>query len=705
MLLKKDVNRLRKYRNFTKFYPRFFTVLLALLGLNVHFVQGQNLSAEQKPNSKAIAYFELPNSQLVYDITAYGADDEGLIACDSVLNSLLQSSNSDLKVIYFPKGKYKFNQSIRLNSHTILRGADADSTELLFDLKGKGHCIEVRGTSSGNYEYIDQTFAKGTNSLQVTSGVEPGEILMLSQNDSSWITSSWATNSVGQFVEVAEQVGGQLILKTSIRHDYFKSLNPRISRPNFVTNVGIENLKIRRSDATSSQTSNMFFQYATSCWVYGVYSDSCNFAHVTFDRCYKNLATGCHFENSFDYGGGGKGYGIVLQNTSSDHVVENNVLRHLRHSILLQAGANGNIVGYNYSREPFWEGTFFPSSFAGDLVLHGNYVYANLFEGNVVQNIVIDNSHGMNGPRNSFLRNRAEHAGIYMNASQVSDSQNFIGNEITSSGFQTHNGFRFPKGLYSLAGKGHIEYGNNHNGKMLPNTIEQLDASFYLNHAPNFWNINAAWPSIGFPNDLGAQKIPAQIRFEAGKLTVSRKVFEPVKKFEKLAAKQSNNTILLQWELQSASQHNVFEVREFDPIQNEYVRMGEVSQAQIQGSTAHYQFIDYAPQTGENSYRIIQKNAEGLNLFTEETSLDFKQTSSIHVANEIGTRTFWIEQGLGSSSLKIELYSTNGQMVKDFVLSGDEISQAFDLEGLKSGVYLLKIHTENRSSTQKIQLW
>ena len=70
-------------------------------------------------------------------------------------------------------------------------------------------------------------------------------------------------------------------------------------------------------------------------------------------------------------------------------------------------------------KDPFWTGTVLPSDAAGDLVLHGNYPYANLFEGNILQNLVVDDSHGLNGPYNTFFRNRADNYGIVMSNASV----------------------------------------------------------------------------------------------------------------------------------------------------------------------------------------------------------------------------------------------------------------------------------------------
>ena len=93
----------------------------------------------------------------------------------------------------------------------------------------------------------------------------------------------------------------------------------------------------------------------------------------------------------------------MLHFTTNECLVEDNIFNHLRHSMILQAGANGNIFSYNYSYDPYWTGVFFPANSAGEIVLHGNWPYANLFEGNDVGNIVIDNSHDANGPHNTFL--------------------------------------------------------------------------------------------------------------------------------------------------------------------------------------------------------------------------------------------------------------------------------------------------------------
>lgn len=182
--------------------------------------------------------------------------------------------------------------------------------------------------------------------------------------------------------------------------------------------------------------------------------------------------------------------------------------------MLLQAGAQANVLAYNYSREPYWTQGGMPVDAAGDLVLHGNYSFLNLFEGNIVQNIVIDASHGKNGPHNYFLRNRAELYGIFMSPGSETDSTHFIGNEVISNVFL--------QGFYSLIGTGNFEYGNRVRGEIRPEgTVGELPLSFYLDHPPGYWD-NSNWPHIG-TDDLALSSFnPAKVRYDLSEFTDCR---------------------------------------------------------------------------------------------------------------------------------------------------------------------------------------
>ena len=249
--------------------------------------------------------------------------------------------------------------------------------------------------------------------------------------------------------------------------------------------------------------------YAAGCRVKCIESHNCNYAHIDIRRSTNIEINGSFFHEAFDYGDGGKGYGVMIESGSGECLVYGNIFDHLRHSIILQSGANGNVYAYNYSMNPYWTAVSLPANSAGDIVLHGNYPYSNLFEGNIVQNIVIDNSHGKNGPYNTFFRNRALLYGIVMNNSPASDEQNFVGNEVTNSGLFLGN--------YLLFGNNHYQYGNNIKGSISPaGTTTLTAASLFLDSTPDYYQLVSAWPPIGLPNSLNAHPNEVKVRYSSG---------------------------------------------------------------------------------------------------------------------------------------------------------------------------------------------
>jgi hypothetical protein len=138
--------------------------------------------------------------------------------------------------------------------------------------------------------------------------------------------------------------------------------------------------------------------------------------------------------------------------------------------MILQAGANGNVYAYNYSIDPYRD-NFIVSNSVGDFALHGNWTYANLFEGNVGQNLMVDNSHGKNGDCNTFFKNKLESWGI-MVFPGAGDAINFVGNEVTNKSLFY--------GRYMLGGTNHFELKNAIRGKIQETTTEiALPNSFF----------------------------------------------------------------------------------------------------------------------------------------------------------------------------------------------------------------------------------
>lgn len=439
------------------------------------------------PSGENLIKFQLIKQEMSF------TDDETIIF---IMNNLESGYNK----IYFQDGIYNFTKPINLKDSVSIVGESSELTILNFDLGGNYHLISSIGKTKKDTTFLSRSLINGTTSFTLENHTfKSGDFIYIFDEDQEKITSDWAKYSTGQIIEIESVINNLVLLKSQIRRDFKSDDIPRIVTLDLKRNINISNITINRLDQTESQTSNIYLEYAKDASVSCVRSYNSNFAHITIANSLNCSVTGSYFQDGFDYGGGGKAYGVMLQFSTSECLIYNNQFNHLRHSMILQAGANGNVISYNYSKNPFWAEVSFPTNSSGDLVLHGNYVYSNLFEGNVVQQIVIDNSHGQNGKFNTFLRNRAELFGIFMNAG--TNSQNFIGNEVVNTIFLMGN--------YVLSGSDHYEHGNNIKGKTTPSNTDEVEIkSLYLTDKLDYYNLN--WPPIGLPNKIISNIIEAE---------------------------------------------------------------------------------------------------------------------------------------------------------------------------------------------------
>ncbi len=499
----------------SQYIPSFKSILfISIFLLIVFFMSAQIIPSERKVDWTIAGLRD--TSTIGFEninVVDSGLVPDGITANDEALEILISSIPENGATLYFPTGDYVFNHTIDLPSNVLIKGAGAEHTNFLMDLEGTGDCFLIKGGSVPlDTTYFVTTANKGDDFILVNDPISynEGDWLHLKQYDTDWVTSSWGEETVGQIIRINNIEGNKIYLNSPLRMTYDIGRTPYIQKIIPKKNVGIECLKIKRFDNTSpSQTNNVHFNFAVNCWVKGIESENSNFAHVTANKSSNILISHSYFHHGFEYGGGGRAYGVMLHLTSNECRVENNIFEHLRHAMIVQAGANGNVFAYNYSLDPFWtnEDPFIPEDGAGDIVLHGNYVYANLFESNICRNIIIDNSHGPNGPYNTFFRNRAEGYGmIFME--ENSPSQNLIANEITNT--------NLPYSLvnYTIKGEDHFLHGNNDKGIIKPEGTENLsDISYAYSSPPDFVPENQ-WAGIGTPNIMEENKIPARDRYQ-----------------------------------------------------------------------------------------------------------------------------------------------------------------------------------------------
>ncbi|HUH74082.1 MAG TPA: MopE-related protein [Chitinophagales bacterium] len=495
--------------------------MIKKLVLGIHFslaiifcVNAQDIPEERISDwSKAGHQTAIPEFKNILNILDYGGSKNGSADNVAAFNSAIKAAIPGT-TIFFPSGQYAFSNTINITKDSIIIKGEGVSTQLLFNLNGVArNLIQIQGAQINTDRWITESIENKQDYVIVNQAqaFAPEQWVTLIANDSSIMESNWAYNTGGQILQIKNIVEDTLFFKSSFRRSHAMDTEPRLKIMTPRKYVGIENLYIERVDAVDAQTTNMFFKRAVNSWIIGVESNMTNASHATFMNSSNMTLRGSYFHHSHSYGNGGRGYGIVIEYTSGECLIENNMFNNLRHSVLMQAGANGNVIGYNYSINPYWtDVTLLPANSAGDIVLHGNYPYSNLIEGNSVQQIVIDDSHGINGSYNTIFRNKMSGYGFLIN-NGAGNSSNILGNDITSNGFLM--------GLYTLNGSDHYQYGNRVKGanSFKPNGTKDLTTeSYYLCSSPKWWN-NETWPNIGAPYSYNSTQIPAENRWSNSK--------------------------------------------------------------------------------------------------------------------------------------------------------------------------------------------
>ncbi len=460
----------------------------------------------------------IPKPSLIINVQDHGAVGDSLTENYPAIVDAINALGGRLGVIYFPAGIYLIGNQVMLPDSVIIRGESSGSTFLQFDLGGRDeHCFFIRHTPVDTFTRVISGFTKSSLSLEVTDGslFEAGDHAEMLQENGSWDTkpATWAEQSIGQMLRITAVNGNSLSLQSPLKMDFDTAMNLEIRKIDPVRYVGLECLSMERMDTSLTGSAyNIHFLFATECWITGVESHRSNGSHILANASSHSTIRGCYIHDAFYYDGSGtRGYGVTLLHHTSDFLIEDNIFRHLRHAMMVKQGANGNVFAYNYAIEP--NRVEFPTDAGADISLHGHFPFANLIEGNIVQNIVTDHYWGPSGPFNTFLRNRAELWGILIInlslSAVITESQNYVGNEITSKG-------AIP-GSYTMIGDHLFEHGNNDKGTIVPaGTATLPDSSYFLTHRPYYWKASEAWPSVGTPNNFDEGSIPARDRFLSG---------------------------------------------------------------------------------------------------------------------------------------------------------------------------------------------
>lgn len=459
------------------------------------------------------------------------AAGDGVTDDTDAINAAL-SACPDGKYVYVPAGTYLIKGNLQrtgINNYdggptrpfsVILRGAGADKTHFRW-AAGSGNGITL--TSKGNIShYVSANYVTGATQLTLDSAqyFAPGQWIMLSVPNSIAFDGTVAASIPGYMVDTFAQMakitaisGNTITLDRPMRWTFGTNTKVTVNiSPPYRT--GLEDFSIENTSGAGLHNIAIFG--GMECWVKGVESINPVKWHIRMENC-----AGCELRRNYVHGfaagsgGGDSVYGYGLFNRTGETLVEDNIGVNCRHTLITEYGGQGNVFGYNYSKDPINENQLNTDYLMGDMIQHGGLPHWNLWEGNVGATIKLDIV--LAGSRYlTFFRNQVQRKGLP--ATYVADFAvdiqkanyyaNIVGNvyEAPKSGSKTPL-YRWgsdgddTSNLDPLAQSTTYLHGNYDTATdattwNTSNSDHVLLDSLYLGAKPTWWD-SGVWPAIG----------------------------------------------------------------------------------------------------------------------------------------------------------------------------------------------------------------
>lgn len=327
------------------------------------------------------------------------------------------NSCSNNQYVLLGAGTFLIDGNLSIPSYCVLRGQGANQT-ILNSMTTNNPPVNMGsggpncGTWTTNCSYpttvsITGGYQAGSTSVTVSSasGISAGMYLLIDQvNDGQFVTNYGSEGSCtycdssqttdgsrvqGQLAEVENVNGNTLTISPPLYVTY--SNQPVAISFSANKYSGVENLQIYANNThTSGDASNIEISGCAYCWVSGVEGNYTDGDHVQLYADFHNEVVNSYFSNAYLHGPGAYDSDIVLGTKSTGCLIQNNILERLHSSTMLEFGAAGNVIAYNYWFGAFDSTGYKPGSSLGalgalmiDTSTHGGHPQFNLYEGNV----------------------------------------------------------------------------------------------------------------------------------------------------------------------------------------------------------------------------------------------------------------------------------------------------------------------------------
>ena len=462
-----------------------------------------------------------PGGWTTIDVTTQGLppNDTNIDAAVQLAN--IVSSTSGNRRLYFPTGTYYFKTSPTIHNNDIWIDGDG-SSNTVFDLGAPGSTnVTLNFSGNGHNGTPISVFgspASGDTTITLTNAgaLSVGEIIQLYAAKAPLTNSGLAFSDeiYAQNFKITAISGNTISLDMAILLNYPETYQPMVQPFRAIQNIKVQHIQIVRiNESTLQGVSSLAFYTAYNCYVSQMESAWSVTDHIFFENSKDCVIESNYVHDCFQPTTDGYGYGYGLSACTGCRISDNKSAN-LRHQIILQQGANYNVISYNSIEAP---------TDYNDLAFHASYAYMNLMEGNMLTESYADNSkdgwttvEATTGPGNTWFRNYA--SGQVGCIQSDTTRQNIIGNDVGSldtTGIDLYVGANNVSGTNEVWNApwpgGVINWGVFSTNAVFP-------ASLYLTNRPAFFNNNMPWPPFG-PDVINwgvTNVIPARISIPTG---------------------------------------------------------------------------------------------------------------------------------------------------------------------------------------------
>jgi Pectate lyase superfamily protein len=323
------------------------------------------------------------------------------------------------QVVQLAAGTYNITGGLTIPSNVVLRGAGPKAT--ILNAMGSASGFIRFGTgatpviSNSTAITAGSTAKSASLTLASASGVSVGSQIMVTQlNDPTYVSitttngsCNWCDGGIGwngtrvqgQIVEVTAVSGNTVSISPALYVDYNRT--PLVTRLNAgAKNAGVEDLQVYMNN--TGYTTNFQMEGASYSWIKNVESNYTDGDHAQLMWSFRNEIRDSYFHDAYTHSPGSTDADIFIANKTSATLVENNVLRRLHQSIMLNWGAAGNVIAYNYIDNNFDSAGY--NTLFGGLNVHGSHPMFNLWEGNIAPKLDADYFWGTSS-HNAAFRN------------------------------------------------------------------------------------------------------------------------------------------------------------------------------------------------------------------------------------------------------------------------------------------------------------